>query len=117
MEPEQRESYLAGCVRIVEQARGAAAPLIRWPLDNDLVGELNLFICPVVVGQGTRLFPDTGRDTALELVESRVTPKGVTIQVYRPNGRPQYETADPTSASVLDIPRCPSTVHRRAKVT
>jgi hypothetical protein len=26
VEPEQRESYLAGCVRIVEQARGAAAP-------------------------------------------------------------------------------------------
>jgi hypothetical protein len=46
----------------------------------------------VVVGQGTRLFPDTGPDTALELVESRATPSGVTIQVYRPTGRPQYET-------------------------
>jgi hypothetical protein len=30
----------------------------------------------VVVGQGTRLFPDTGPDTALELVESRATPAG-----------------------------------------
>jgi hypothetical protein len=35
----------------------------------------------VVVGQGTRLFPDTGRDRALELVESRATPSGVTIQL------------------------------------
>ena len=51
---------------------------------------MNLFIFPVVVGQGTRLFPDTGRDRALELVESRATPSGVTIQVYRPAGRPQY---------------------------
>jgi hypothetical protein len=41
------------------------------------------------------LFPDTGPDVALDLVESRSTPKGVTIQVYRPTGRPQYETAAP----------------------
>ena len=49
--------------------------LSRWLLDNDLVDEMNLFTCPVVVGQGTRLFPDTGRDRALELVESRATPE------------------------------------------
>jgi dihydrofolate reductase len=64
--------------------------LIRWLLDNDLVDEMTLFICPVVVGQGTRLFPDTGRDRALELIESRATGSGVTIQVYRAAGRPQY---------------------------
>ena len=69
--------------------------LFRWLLDNDLVDEMNLFTFPVVVGQGTRLFPDIGRDRALELVESRATPSGVTIQVYRSTGRPQYETATP----------------------
>ena len=67
--------------------------LIRWLLDNQLVDEITLLTVPVVVGQGTRLFPDTGPDAALELVESRSTPKGVTIQVYRPGGRPQYATA------------------------
>ncbi len=36
----------------------------------------------MVVGQGTRLFPDTGPDTALELVEIASTPTGVTIGVY-----------------------------------
>ena len=36
-----------------------------------------------------------GPDIALELVDSRSTPKGVTIQVYRPTGRPQYATATP----------------------
>jgi dihydrofolate reductase len=76
------------------QVHGSGA-LFRWLLDNDLVDEMNLFTFPVVVGQGTRLFPDTGRDRALELVESRATPSGVTIQVYRPTGRPQYETATP----------------------
>jgi dihydrofolate reductase len=74
------------------QVHGSGA-LVRWLLDNQLVDEINLFICPVVVGQGTRLFPDTGPDIALELVESRSTPNGVTIQVYRPTGRPQYATA------------------------
>jgi dihydrofolate reductase len=67
--------------------------LIRWLLEHQLVDEITLLTVPVVVGQGTRLFADTGPDVALELVESRSTPKGVTIQVYRPTGRPQYETA------------------------
>jgi riboflavin biosynthesis pyrimidine reductase len=31
--------------------------LTRWLLENDLVDETNLLIVPVVVGQGTRLFP------------------------------------------------------------
>ena len=67
--------------------------LVRWLFDNQLVDEITLLTVPVVVGQGTRLFPDTGPDIALDLVDSRVTPKGVTIQVYRPAGRPQYATA------------------------
>jgi dihydrofolate reductase len=74
------------------QVHGSGS-LIRWLLDNGLVDEINLLTFPVVVGQGTRLFPDNGPDTALELVESRTTPIGVTIQVYRPSGRPQYGTA------------------------
>jgi dihydrofolate reductase len=64
--------------------------LIRWLLDNDLVDEITLLIVPVVLGQGTRLFPDTGPDMALDLVGSRADSKGVMIQVYRPAGRPQY---------------------------
>jgi dihydrofolate reductase len=70
--------------------------LTRWLLDNQLVDEINLLVCPVVVGQGTRLFPDTGLDMALDLVESRAFPKGITSQVYRPAGRPQYATDVPT---------------------
>src|SRR5918993_3190320 len=75
------------------QVHGSGA-LIRWLLDNQLVDEMNLFVCPVILGQGTRLFPDTGPDVALDLVDSRSTPKGITIQVYRPTGRPQYASAD-----------------------
>ena len=74
------------------QVHGSGA-LSRWLLDHDLVDEMNLFIFPVVVGQGTRLFPGTGRDMALELVRSRATPSGMTIHVYRSAGRPRYATA------------------------
>ena len=70
--------------------------LIRWLLENDLVDEMTLLIVPVVLGQGTRLFPDTGPDIALDLVDSRADSKGVTIRVYRPAGRPLYATARPT---------------------
>ena len=67
--------------------------LIRWLLDHRLVDQIVLLTYPVVVGQGTRLFPATGQDTGLELVDLQSTPKGLTIQTYRTTGRPQYETA------------------------
>jgi dihydrofolate reductase len=67
--------------------------LTRWLLENDVVDEINLLIVPVVVGQGTRLFPDNGPDIALDLVDARAFPKGGTLQVYRPTGRPRYPTA------------------------
>ena len=67
--------------------------LIRWLLDHRLVDEIVLLTYPVLVGQGTRLFPATGPDTGLELADLHSTPKGLAIQTYRTAGRPQYETA------------------------
>jgi dihydrofolate reductase len=51
--------------------------LVRWLFENQLVDEITLLTYPLVIGQGTRLFPDTGPDTALELLDSRSTPTGV----------------------------------------
>jgi dihydrofolate reductase len=67
--------------------------LVRRLIDANLVDEITLLTYPVVVGQGTRLFPDAGADTALHLVDSRATRGGVTIAVYRPTGRPEYAPA------------------------
>jgi dihydrofolate reductase len=76
------------------QVHGSGA-LIRSLLEHDLVDEMTLLIVPVILGQGARLFPQDGPDIALDLVESRTDSKGVTVQVYRPSGRPQYPaTAD-----------------------
>lgn len=71
------------------QVHGSGA-LIRWLLENSLVDEITLLTYPVVVGDGSRLFPDTGPDMALELLESQVTSGGVVIQAYRPAGSPVY---------------------------
>jgi dihydrofolate reductase len=68
--------------------------LVRWLLEQNLVDEITLYVCPIVIGQGTRLFADAGPDIALQLVESRTTSKGIAIQVYRPSGRPQYSTVE-----------------------
>src|SRR6478735_5055495 len=67
------------------QVHGSGA-LTRWLLENDLVDEITLLIVPVVLGQGTRLFPEAGPDIALDLVDSRADSKGITIQIYRPTG-------------------------------
>jgi dihydrofolate reductase len=71
------------------QVHGSGA-LVRWLFEHELVDELNLLTYPVVIGQGTRLFADPGPDLALDLVETRTAPNGVTIQIYRPTGRPEY---------------------------
>ena len=93
---------LSAAVRELKARRGGelqvhgSGKLARWLLANQLVDEITLLVYPVIIGQGTRLFPDTGPDAALDLVESRSTSTGITIQVYRPIGRPQYATATQT---------------------
>ena len=71
--------------------------LVRWLLANGLVDQLDLLIYPVIIGQGTRLFADSGPDVAVDLVSSRTTSRGITIQTYRTVGRPEYarSTAGP----------------------
>jgi dihydrofolate reductase len=66
--------------------------LLQWLLERDLVDELYLPIYPVVLGAGLRLFPERGQTHALDLVESRATPSGATIQTYRPKGRATFGT-------------------------
>jgi len=90
------DADLASAIRRLKAAPGGelqvhgSGTLVRWLLDNDLVDEMTLIVVPVILGQGTRLFPDTGRDHALELLGSKADSKGVTTQVFRPNGSPRY---------------------------
>jgi dihydrofolate reductase len=74
------------------QVHGSGA-LARWLLEHGLVDEINLLTFPVIIGQGTRLFADTGPYVALDLAHTRTTASGVTIQVFRPSGQPEYATS------------------------
>lgn len=76
--------------------------LFRWLLAQRLVDEINLFIFPVVVGQGTRLFPESGPDAALELIGSRTTGTGIGIPIYRPAGQPRYAGGSDEQRSLVD---------------
>jgi dihydrofolate reductase len=55
-----------------------------------LIDEYRLFIEPIVLGTGKRLFEPGAVATALQLVECRAMSKGTVFAVYRPAGTPTY---------------------------
>lgn len=64
--------------------------LVRCLFTHGLVDELNLVTYPVVVGQGTRLFPPGGPETELKLVTSSSPQGGITLETYRPVGSSEH---------------------------
>ena len=59
-----------------------SAQLVQGLLENDLVDELRLMVFPVVLGEGKRLFAETGDKQALKLSDSQAVGDGVSILVY-----------------------------------
>src|SRR5215510_1899387 len=57
------------------QVHGSGS-LVRWLLGNALVDEITLLTYPLVVGQGTRLFPDTARTQHLNWSTREPPPAG-----------------------------------------
>ncbi|HEX2648244.1 MAG TPA: dihydrofolate reductase family protein [Candidatus Dormibacteraeota bacterium] len=75
--------------------------LIRSLLRDGLLDELTISVCPVVVGQGMRLFDGIGKEVSLRLVRSVPLSNGVIGVTYAPaqaNG----------GASVADFPTAAS---------
>jgi dihydrofolate reductase len=94
------EGEVADAVRVLKQQDGrdlqvhGSGELVRYLLEHELIDRLNLLVFPVIVGAGRRLFPESGLATGLALEESRTTPSGVSISVYRPVGRPEFGTVE-----------------------
>ncbi len=60
--------------------------LIQTLLQNDLVDELWLKIFPVTLGSGKRLFAEGTMPAAFELMESKISPRGVIFANYKKVG-------------------------------
>lgn len=69
-----------------------SSTLIRTLMEQDLIDEYRLFIHPVVLGNGKRLFGEGTTPTAFTLIETKTTSRGVVIHVYQPAGKPTYGT-------------------------
>jgi dihydrofolate reductase len=64
--------------------------LVQTLLRHDLVDRLNVWVYPLLLGSGKRLFADGTVPTALRLVESATFPKGAVLLAYQRTGKPTY---------------------------
>jgi dihydrofolate reductase len=60
--------------------------LIQTLLRENLIDEYRLWVFPLVIGSGKRLFADGTIPSALRLVDSKVSTTGVVIGTYEPAG-------------------------------
>jgi dihydrofolate reductase len=77
--------------------------LIQTLLRHDLIDEYRLWIFPLTLGTGKRLFGEGTIPAALELVDSTVSGTGVTINTYVPAGEldtGSFEFDEPTEAEL-----------------
>jgi dihydrofolate reductase len=60
--------------------------LIQTLMSHNLVDEYHLWVFPLVIGSGKRLFAEGTIPSALKLIDSKVSTTGVVIGTYRPAG-------------------------------
>ena len=64
--------------------------LVQTLLRNELVDRLSLWVFPVLLGGGKRLFAGGTVPTALRLLESATFPKGAVLLTYERAGKPTF---------------------------
>jgi dihydrofolate reductase len=80
-----------------------SSDLIQTLLQHGLLDELRVWIFPVLLGTGKRLFGDGTVPTGLELVDSKTSTSGVVFLTYVPAGEPRYGSfalEEPTEAEL-----------------
>ena len=76
-----------------------SANLIQTLLKNDLIDEFSLWIFPVVLGTGKRLFEDGAIPASLQLIDSKTSTTGVIMSRFKRGGEIGYGSfalAEPT---------------------
>jgi riboflavin biosynthesis pyrimidine reductase len=66
---------------------GSRASSRPWHLAHDLIDEYRLLVFPLVLGEGTRLFPDCTAPVNLALVSAQTTSPAVHLIYTRPGCR------------------------------
>jgi dihydrofolate reductase len=77
--------------------------LIQTLLEHDLIDEFRVWIFPLVLGTGKRLFGVGAIPAGLKLVDSKVSKTGVTINTYERAGEispGSFEFDEPTEAEI-----------------
>jgi dihydrofolate reductase len=80
-----------------------SATLIQTLNANGLVDEYGVWIFPVILGKGKRLFGDDLTAASLELVETKTSSTGVMLNTYRTSGPVEigsFAFEEPTEAEV-----------------
>ena len=60
--------------------------LLQTLIAADLVDEYRIWLFPVVLGEGKRLFENGVPPRGFTLIETRSTPRGVLVNTYHPAG-------------------------------
>jgi len=87
---------VAGAVAALkEQTRGeiqvtGSGNLVQTLIEHDLVDEYRLWVFPVVLGEGKRLFAGGAVPAALKLLGTKTSSTGVAIHAYERAGAIQY---------------------------
>ncbi|AUC97175.1 MULTISPECIES: dihydrofolate reductase family protein [Bradyrhizobium] len=98
-----------GALKELKQSDGpnlltqGSSDFLKTLLAAGLVDELNLFIAPLILGKGKRLFADSGKPGNLKLVSSQVMPSGIIHAKYVPDGEVKtgsFEFETPTEAEL-----------------
>jgi dihydrofolate reductase len=82
---------LASAITHLKQQSGkdisivGSGTLVRSLLQLELIDELNLLICPVILGVGKRLFKDEGETRRLKPLGSKTYRSGMTILTLQPD--------------------------------
>jgi len=79
--------------------------LIQTLLKHDLIDEFRLWIFPVTIGKGKRLFSDGTQPASLKLIDSKTSTTGVIIATYEPAGELKTGSFGLGNPSVAEIER------------
>lgn len=80
-----------------------SSELLQTLIAAELIDEFRIWVFPLVLGKGKRLFENGVPPRALTLVESRSAPRGVLLNTYRPAGplpRRSLASENPSNAEL-----------------